>query len=232
MDAAVYVRAARASGVRRVAFEVTYPPAVTHPFHRRLDRVDGVSRMELLAWGPTASVATLSWYDAGPDAVAAVLAAVETVSARHLVAGDGGTYAFVRQTGFEFDDGLMDLVADARVAFLPPVTFRAGGDAAFEAVGEAAAVSRFHARLDELVDVRVDRVGAFRRSPSAVLTERQRAALDAAASVGYYEVPRTGSVEAVAAELGCATSTAGELLRRAESALVAEYTATDHADPR
>ena len=76
--------------MKRVAFGVTYPRERTHPLHRRLAREEGVSRMELLMWGPTASVTTLSWYDADPGTVEAVLAAVETVSTSHLVAGAAG----------------------------------------------------------------------------------------------------------------------------------------------
>ncbi|WP_217493327.1 helix-turn-helix domain-containing protein [Haladaptatus sp. W1] len=44
------------------------------------------------------------------------------------------------------------------------------------------------------------------------------AALDA----GYYDVPRTGSVDDVAAALDCAHSTAGELIRKAESAVISD----------
>jgi len=49
----------------------------------------------------------------------------------------------------------------------------------------------------------------------ASLTDRQRAALDTALDLGYYDVPRAASVADVAVELDCATSTAGELLRKA-----------------
>ena len=56
-----------------------------------------------------------------------------------------------------------------------------------------------------------------------ILTERQREALRAADRVGYYEVPRQGSVADVAAELGLSTSAAGEHLRKAEAALVGSH---------
>jgi predicted DNA binding protein len=210
--------------MRRVAFRVSYPPEMAHPLHRRLARTDGVSRMELLQWGPTAAVTTLSWYDASPETVRTVLDAVETVTSTELVEGDDGTYAFVRQSAYELDAEVLELVERSHVVFLPPVTFFADGDAVFEAVGETPAVSALYARLRELLDARIERVDDFRRGPSsAALTDRQRSALEAAAALGYYEVPRTASVEDVATELGCASSTAGELLRRAESALVAEY---------
>ena len=210
--------------MKRVAFEVTYPPEAIHPLHRRLTRTGGVSRMELLAWGPTDDVTTLSWFDASAGPVRELLAAVETVTTKSLVEADGGAYAFVRQTDYEFDDALMAVVSTARAAFLPPVTFREDGTAAFEAAGEHAALSEFYERLGELTDVRVERVRDFRRgTPSPVLTDRRREAVTAARAVGYYEVPRTGTVADVADRLDCATSTAGELLRRAESALVDEF---------
>jgi len=43
-----------------------------------------------------------------------------------------------------------------------------------------------------------------------------------AVDVGYYDVPRTGDTEAVAAALDCEPSTAGELLRKAEAAVVTD----------
>jgi hypothetical protein len=52
--------------------------------------------------------------------------------------------------------------------------------------------------------------------------DRQREAITAASEVGYYDVPRTGSVAEVADRLGCAKSTASNHLRKAEARLVGE----------
>jgi hypothetical protein len=210
--------------VKRVTFRVDYPPALTHPLHRRLGRTPGVSRMELLVWGPTDDVTALSWFDADADTVRALFGAVETVTAVDLVEDDAGTYAFTRQTDYEFADALLEVVGDAEAAFLPPVTFLDAGEARFEAAGRPAALGEFHDRLRDLVDVRIARVREFRREAAAAdLTARQRAALSAGVAVGYYDVPRTGSVDDVAAELDCARSTAAEHLRKAESAVVADH---------
>jgi len=46
----------------------------------------------------------------------------------------------------------------------------------------------------------------------------------AAVSAGYYEVPREGSIEGVAAALDCSTSTAGELVRKAGAAVLRAHT--------
>jgi len=54
------------------------------------------------------------------------------------------------------------------------------------------------------------------------LTDRQYEAVRAVVDAGYYEEPRSGSLADVAAELDCATGTAAELLRRAESTGMAD----------
>jgi predicted DNA binding protein len=213
--------------MKRVSFSATYPDGNAHPLHRRLGGTTGVSRADLLMWGPMGTVTTLLWCDGGADAVADLLSAVESVTATAFVERDDGTYAFVHQTAYEFADRVLELVADSRVVFLPPVTFRDTGAVEFEAVGRSDALSAFYADLTEVAESTIDRVREFdrRSSPSpAALTDRQRAALEAAVAVGYYDVPRSGSVADVADELACAASTAGELLRKAEATLVRSVT--------
>lgn len=212
--------------MRRVTFAVTYPPDLRHPLHRRLLDVDGAERAELLTWGPTADVTALLWVDGGRAVARDLLGAVGSLTTAQFVVGDGGTYAFVHQREYEFDDAVMALVSRSRVAFLPPVTFLDGGVVEFEAAGGAGALGEFYEGLGELGSVTVERVGDFERgraAPSARLTDRQRSALETAVAAGYYDVPRTGSVREVAAELDCAASTAGELLRKAEAAVVSGY---------
>ena len=207
--------------VKRAEFAVTYGEEQLHPLHRAIGETSGVSRMELLMWGPSETVTTLSWFDADPATVRGLFGAVETATAADFVAEDGGTYAFVHQTAYEFDDAMLSVVTDATVVFLPPVTFRDDGTAAVEAVGQSDGLSDLYDRLRTTLDADLERVRQFRRRDSAAaLTDRQREALRAARAVGYYDVPRPAGVSAVADELDCGTSTAGELLRKAEAALV------------
>jgi predicted DNA binding protein len=63
-------------------------------------------------------------------------------------------------------------------------------------------------------------------SPGEGLTDPQREALRTAYELGFFEVPRRTSLEAVAAELGISASSASERLRRAESVLIEETVAT------
>lgn len=180
--------------------------------------------MELLMWGPTDAVTSLTWYDAGQSAVRSVLAATDSVESMTLVERDGGTYAFTVQGAFELDPAVMDVIERAQVSFVPPITFEASGDAQFEAVGEQSSLSAFYDALAAEIPVRIVHVQDFhrQRSPSG-LTARQLTALQTAVAIGYYDVPRTGNVGDVATELGCAPSTAGELLRKAERAVLTDF---------
>lgn len=58
------------------------------------------------------------------------------------------------------------------------------------------------------------------------LTDRQQEALRTAYEMGYFEIPRRASLEAIAEELGISASAASERLRRAETQLLEEVVAT------
>ncbi|WP_232686832.1 helix-turn-helix domain-containing protein [Halobacterium zhouii] len=214
--------------MKRATLTASYPPDLTHPVHREVVERDAVSRADVLTWGPVGSATTLTWFDADRETVGALLDAVPPVTGATLVAGDDGTYAFTRQSEYGFAAELLELVASADVAFLPPLTFRGNRTARFEAVGPSAALGAFYDDLSARLDVTVASVRDVRRDGTpAALTDRQRAALDAAVDLGYYEVPRAASVEDVAEALGCASSTAGELLRRAEAAVIGDVAGSD-----
>lgn len=213
--------------MKQVTFQATYPPELAHPLHRGVVEEPDASRAAILQWAPTDSVSTLSWYDTDRETARELLDRVDSVTAASLLDDGMGTYAFVHQTDFEFDDALLERLGDAQVVFVPPVTFLDTGAARFHAAGTTDALATLQADLAELLDLRVERVRTFRRGPApATLTDRQDEALSAAVAVGYYEVPRTGTVEDVADRLGCAPSTAGELLRKAEARLVVDHVET------
>ena len=214
--------------MKQVTFIARYPPELAHPMHQALIESERLSRAELLMWGPTETVTTLFWYDGPKAAVQELLVAVDSIERSALVAAGDGTYGFLAQREYELAASVLDLVAEAQLVFLPPVTFLDSGRVRFRAVGEGAQLSAFYAALGEVIETGIERVRPFRRGSvgrgesTGRLTDRQREALEAAVEVGYYEVPRTGDTEAVAAALDCEPSTAGELLRKAEAAVVVD----------
>lgn len=103
-----------------------------------------------------------------------------------------------------------------------PVVYRDGA-VHVRFVGAADAVQGAVDELPDLIDVDVREVGDYHPAAGragAALSERQREAIAVAQSIGYYERPRRATHADVAAELGCAPSTASEHLQRAEAKLV------------
>jgi len=209
--------------MKRVQFSVTYPDRFVHPIQRRLMETP-ISRAELLMWSPTDDATTLFWCDGNREATEQLVTGLDSLLVSTAVDVSDGTCVFLHQADYEFSPAILETIADAAVIFLPPVVFLETGEVQFEAAGESAALSTFYEDLSDLGAVTVEQVHAFeRRSTPSALTDRQRAALEAAVSVGYYEVPRNGTVADVAAVLECASSTAGELLRKAEAAVVTGF---------
>ena len=62
--------------------------------------------------------------------------------------------------------------------------------------------------------------------PGDGLTDRQREALRTAYELGYFDIPRSASLEDVADRLGISASSASERLRRAQTQLIEETVAT------
>jgi len=85
-----------------------------HPLHRRVIEPGPVTRAELLTWSPTADATTLFWCDADADATASVVRVVDSLVEKELVEDGDGTYAFLRQDGYEFAPAVLDAIAAAR----------------------------------------------------------------------------------------------------------------------
>lgn len=126
--------------------------------------------------------------------------------ARYETTGTG-LYEFLDRTGLVVDypvvvrDGWFEVeFTDTRARFEAFRDALAASDRRFELRSVVAAVERRH-----------------------LLTDRQQEVLERAFRAGYYEVPRDCTLASVAADLGVDTSTASEVLRRAEARLVERH---------
>ena len=81
----------------------------------------------------------------------------------------------------------------------------------------------FQRRIDEAgmtIEPTLVRAGQYRLSGGATnLTEKQEAVLTAAIECGYFQIPREGSLDQIAADLGISRQAASERLRRAMGSL-------------
>jgi len=102
---------------------------------------------------------------------------------------------------------------------IPPLEYDERG-VRLTIVGESDDLQALLGDLPAGIDVTVEAIGDYDRRHATIagsLTDRQLEAIEVAVDLGYYAVPRGASLAEVAAELGCAESTASNHLRKAET---------------
>lgn len=199
-----------------------------HPVHERIDQHDGIDRDLLLA-GNTATEGwdTLLFYVEGEqEPYRAALEATDRIVEYELSdPEDGEFYAYLKQEDDPLDASMFELFSQTGLVLVPPVEFVEGGRANLTVLGDPDALQDLLDGLPEPVTATVERIGEYDEHRGVFdpgLTPRQRDAVVTAVDVGYYDVPRTGSIDDVADALGCATGTADEHLRKAERAVMSE----------
>jgi predicted DNA binding protein len=197
---------------------------------KSLRDLDAVSRETMMNFdwhsdGTYTLVYRLSGEDT--DALDDHLADHEQVQTYDIVEEDDRIYAFVHLTPRESLSRLLEIAESHQLILETPFQFTERGIRVRVAGEEAELQSAFAEGTDE-IEIDVESTGMYSPDePDFVeqMTERQYEALVTAFDLGYYETPRTISFEEVADELDCAPSTANELLRRAEAALVSSVLA-------
>ncbi len=186
-----------------------------------------VAREELLAWNilREEGVEYVLFYVEGDlDPYRAAMDEVATIPEYTLVPIDSRSfYAYVHQETRETDTDFRSVFARRELLVVPPVEYTGEGHMRFTLVGAPDDLRTLLDDLPERVAADVEEVGDYDRKHGTVaggLTDRQFEAASVAADVGYYEVPREGSLADVAAELDCAESTASNLLRKAETSVM------------
>lgn len=132
-------------------------------------------------------------------------------------------YVYVTERPRESDEALKALIEGTSMVLIPPVEYHPDGTIRMTVGGEEGDLQALIAYAPDAFTVDVEEVGEYDRprpGPVADLTDRQREAVAAAVDVGYYAVPREGSVANVAATLDCAESTASNHLRKAEATVM------------
>jgi len=208
--------------VKSVRLAVEYTAETIHPMHAFVCESPAVDREVLLEGVAAGDARTLVFYVEGDAAAYEAALADQPVVASYDIRmeSEGAFFLYVRAHNREADGLLVDAFDEPGVVVVPPVEFRADRTMTLSLVGDGAAVRAVVAALPDALDVDILGVGTAPGAFGPSLTDRQREALAVARAVGYYEVPRTGGIEAVADELDCAVSTASTLLRRAEATLV------------
>ncbi|MFB6207126.1 MAG: helix-turn-helix domain-containing protein [Haloglomus sp.] len=205
------------------------PEWMRHPMQQFLARSDAMERVELQAWNLSRDdVQFALFYMVGDiDAYRERIEDVEPIREYELTPVDEEHfYSYVCQTYTDADEAFFDAFAALRLVVVPPLVYDGTGRLTVTAVGGGDALTRLVEALGEQADIGVEvlEIGDYDRRHGTItagVTDRQFEAVETAVELGYYAAPREASLADVADRLGIAEATASELLRRAESHLMA-----------
>jgi hypothetical protein len=209
--------------VRYLEVSIRLPDDLLHPIQAFIRQEDAVRYEDLRAWTvlPDGDVEFALYYvEADLDRYRAAVDDVDTVLEYRLEpVDDGAAHVWARERTRPETTAWRDAFAERQLVVVPPVRFDEDAAMDMTIVGDPEAARQLLDDLPGSVDVTVQEVGTYDHRGGvlgAALTDRQRDAVVTAMAAGYYDVPRSGSLADVADALGCAESTASELLRRAE----------------
>lgn len=133
------------------------------------------------------------------------------------------SYCFVTGAGTTDAHALWKNFKRGSLMTIPPAEWNADGSYTFTIVGRDTDIQASVDSIPAGARVEIESVGGKQvRMDSIIdkLTDRQQETVQAAIESGYYDMPRKATSEDVAEELDCATSTAAEHLRKAESKIM------------
>ncbi|ADD04130.1 HTH-10 family transcription regulator [Natrialba magadii ATCC 43099] len=200
-------------------------PADTRSFDARIAAEDAIVREELLNWRMSRNdVLNQLLFVVGDRTVyeAALESAPEIVGYELKAVDDERFYAYVQEDSPDADQSWWAAFFGHDFIHVPPVVIE-DGVVRLTLLGEFEALREVVDDLSATVSVEIEEIGDYRgRGPRVTdqLTARQYRALRQAVDCGYYEIPREGSLADIAAALECTESTASDLLRRAERAVM------------
>lgn len=202
------------------------PPSMRLPIPEEASVDDAVEREEMVAWHARAdgTVSFLSVVTGDLDVVRDTVDAIDPVRSVEFERVDDDTfYVYAVMEATPADVALWETFEDHHIVIVPPVVYLDVAIVRLTVLGDPADLRAVLAEFPDDVGVDVDRLSEHRHLAGSLvgrLTRRQFEAVRVARELGYYEVPREGSLAEVAAALDCSESAASTLLRKGQRALV------------
>lgn len=206
--------------MKSAGIELRYDRDALSPIHEGICSSPALERELILGGQAVDGVETItSFVDGDPTAYEPLVADRETVREYEITPAEDGFFLYLRQELGPEGVSLLDALAQETVVVVPPIEVRADRTMRLTLVGHPDDLGTILETVPEGVSLDV-LWARDELTVSGSVSDRQREALEVARALGYYEIPRRNGIEAVAAELECAVSTASELLRRGEARAV------------
>jgi predicted DNA binding protein len=196
-----------------------------HPMYDVLANADFVDRATALQWNFTGDALGILHYIEGDiEAYRAVAEETPEVLGYELEpAGEDAFYAYIRDDTTDAVERMFSPITHGGLVGVPPIVYHGDGTVTLSLFGPNDELQAALEAIPDPVRVDIEEISGLSAMAPAIesrLSDRQREALTVALDIGYYDVPREASHEDIAAELGCAPSTAAEHLRKAESTVL------------
>lgn len=199
--------------------------AEIHPMYDVLVNASYIDRATAMHWTFSGDELGIMHYIEGDrEPFQATVDSVPEVEAYELVpAGDDAFYAYIQDATTEQLWSLFEILTQSSVVIIPPVEYTTAGTVTYSAFGPSKEIQDGIARIPDPITVEITAVTGMAATPGvleALLSARQRDAIEAVFALGYYEIPREATHEDVADAIGCAPSTAAAHLQKAEAKLL------------
>ncbi|ELY40055.1 helix-turn-helix domain-containing protein [Natronorubrum tibetense] len=204
--------------MKSMRIELQYDRDAVPPLHRGICESPALDREIIVGGQSVDGVETITSFVYGDsEAYESLLDDLETVLEYDITPSDDGFFLYLRRDLGPEGLSLLNALAQETVVVVPPIEIRSDRTIRLTVVGHPSALTAVVEEVPDGMGLDVRWVSQEIAVADASVSDRQAAALQAAWDVGFYEVPREGGIEAVAAELDCAVSTASELVRRGEA---------------
>ncbi len=209
--------------MRSVQISLTYEKGATPPLLERFFESPDLDREVILGGQVVDSVETVTSIVYGDlSAYESLLSEDDGVLEYDIVPSEDGLFVYLRRELESSGQSLFDTLAQKTLVVVPPITVRSDRTIRMTVVGHPNDLNTLFHGIPGAISVDIRRIQNGVTVNTARLSKRQRLALQTAWNVGYYEIPRRNGIETVAEELGCAVSTASEILRRGERRLIGQ----------
>ncbi|RQG93255.1 bacterio-opsin activator [Natrarchaeobius halalkaliphilus] len=191
------------------------------PIHAAICDSSDLEREVILGGQAVDGVETITSFVTGEArAYEPALEGLDGVHEYDVTPADDGFFLYLRRDLEAEGLSMLTALAQETVVVVPPIEIRADRTIRLTIVGHPTDLTTVLEELSAGVTADVLWVSDSVTVTDSPVSDRQLEALEVARNVGFYEIPRRNGIEAVATELDCAVSTASELIRRGEAAVV------------
>ncbi|WP_436342991.1 helix-turn-helix domain-containing protein [Natronorubrum sp. FCH18a] len=215
--------------MRAIRIAITHTETTIHPIHSLVCSERELTR-ELILYVTTADgvETTINYVEGDPDAYESALRTELDVDEYEVYSdGTDGCYSYLRNELDAYNRDLATAFQRDTLAVIPPIEYLPDRRMIVTLVVTSREFRQFREEIPDELTVDVVSVGSVPRISQSRLTAKQRRAIRTAWELGYYDIPRTATLEEIATELGYAVSTVSDLLRRGQAGLVAAELGVD-----